>query len=67
MNLYKNARGKLVETKVPQAKLTPEDVREIRRIYRSGEMNQPELAKKYGVGTATVNRLISRETWRHLE
>src|SRR5262249_31552865 len=42
--------------------LTPEQVREIRRRYATGESRQ-SLAEAYGVHPATVWNIIKRKTW----
>lgn len=49
------------------AKLTEDDVAEIRRSYISGspEFGQHVLARRYGVHPATIRRVVSGKTWRH--
>jgi DNA-binding transcriptional regulator YiaG len=46
----------------PHAKLTPEDVRQIRAGYASG-VTQQELADMFNVQQAHVSRVVRRETW----
>ncbi len=46
------------------AKLTEEQVREIRR--RSKGTSQGDLAESYGVSRQTIARIISRETWKYV-
>jgi hypothetical protein len=55
------ARG----NRLPQAKLTPELVREIRGKYRpfSKEAGAPALARQYGLHRRTVEKVLTRETW----
>ena len=48
------------------AKLTPDQVREIRREYADGGVTQGQLAKRHGVCTATICRIIHRERWQHV-
>jgi hypothetical protein len=48
------------------AKLTEESVREIRRLYATGEYSQRKLAKQFGVAAPTIIRAVRRETWRHV-
>lgn len=48
------------------AKLTEADVVEIRRRYAAGEMNQPQLARHYGVAKSQIWNVIARKTWRHI-
>lgn len=48
--------------KSPFAKLTTEQVHEIRRA----EQNQPALAKKFGVSQVLISRIQLRKMWRHI-
>lgn len=47
------------------AKLTEEDVLEIRRVYGPG-ISQISLARKYGVESSSIRKILSRVTWRHI-
>lgn len=47
----------------PASKLTWSDVAEIRRAFKAKEMNQVELARKFGVGTSRIACVIYNETW----
>jgi hypothetical protein len=56
----------------PQAVLTEDDVREIRRLHvpgrcRAGGMGCKALAKEFGVSPLAVYRVIKRRTWRHVD
>lgn len=44
------------------AKLTEEDVAEIRRL--SGMLTQREIGGRFGVTQSSVSRVLSRETWK---
>lgn len=48
------------------AKLTPEKVREIRRLCASG-IYQYEVARQFGVTQGCVNYIVKRQTWAHIE
>jgi hypothetical protein len=48
------------------AKLTPEKVREIRRLCASG-VYQYEVAELFGVTQGCVNFIVKRQTWAHIE
>lgn len=50
----------------PQAKLTDEAVREIRRRYFSGESQRP-IARSFGIGQDVVSRIVNRRQWKHVE
>ena len=53
-------------TNNPKARLTEEQVIEIRRKYDSGEMTQKEIAKEYNVGWSTIHNIVLRLTWTHI-
>ena len=44
-------------------KLTPDDVREIRRLYDTGEYTQTALADMYGCSGGTVYKIVHRKSW----
>lgn len=52
----------------PKAKLTAQDVVEIRRRYAAGGVMQKELAAEFGVQTQTIYCIIHRKKngWRHI-
>ena len=49
-----------------RAKLTPEQVLEIRRRYRDGGETQRQIAADYGVTTGCVGAIVTGVTWRRL-
>jgi hypothetical protein len=49
------------------AKLTEEQVIEIRRRYADGGVTQQELGDEFGVARRTISDIIRREIWTHLE
>ena len=60
--LYKSRKGKNSNT----AKLTEEEVVEIRKIYENTEKTQYDLADIYGVSQVQIGRIVRRETWTNL-
>ncbi len=48
------------------AKLTPDDVREIRRIFSEGGVTVTTLSRTYGVAFKTINRIVRNLGW-HLD
>jgi hypothetical protein len=48
------------------AKLTEDDVREIRLLYATGKCLQPELARRFAVSKMTISDVVRRKTWKHL-
>lgn len=55
-------RGELIHT----AKLTSDDVLEIRKIYGQGDISQTRLAKQFGVDTSTIYKIVNRKRWTHI-
>jgi hypothetical protein len=49
-----------------QSRLTNENVREARRLYKSGALNLSDLAIKYGISRASISNAVSGETWKTL-
>lgn len=48
------------------AKLTEDDVREIRRRYASGE-TQKAIAQDYGMEQTNISFIVRRKTWAHVD
>ena len=61
MRLGTNARGKTHY----KAKLTEDDVREIRRRHKRGE-NMTVCAKQKGVTQSNVSCITTGKTWKHI-
>lgn len=49
-----------------KSKLTETDVLSIRATYKSGEVTQRSLAKRFGVSQRTVASIVRRLTWTHV-
>lgn len=49
------------------ARLTEDNVREIRREYAAGGVTQEALALRFDVTQSTVNAVIRRHTWQGVE
>lgn len=49
-----------------RAKLTENQVREIRRLYATGNFTQRELARRFGVSTLVICKIVLRRTWQHV-
>jgi hypothetical protein len=48
----------------PNAKLTEDQVREIRALAKT--MTQRSIARQYGLPEGTISRIILRRSWRHV-
>lgn len=49
------------------AKLSPDQVRDIRRAYDAGGARQVDLATQYGVSQRVISLIIRRETYKDVE
>lgn len=49
-----------------QAKLSDEEVGELRARHATGGIMQRELAEKFGVSRPTISKIISGKTWGHV-
>ena len=49
-----------------QAKLTEDQVREMRLLYAAGGVSQAQLAQQYGVSHALVSFIVTRRAWKHI-
>lgn len=61
--------GRRVGERHQAAKLTAEQVLEMRRTWRPhsrGAFTITAFARRFGVGSRTVWEAINRKTWRHL-
>lgn len=47
-------------------KLSEDAVREMRRLYATGEYTQEQLGKKYGIDRPYATRIINRKQWKHV-
>lgn len=47
--------------------LTEAKVKAIRSEYEPYRMTREKLAEKYGISPATVQQVLSRKTWKHVE
>jgi HNH endonuclease len=49
----------------PRAKLTDDQVREIRRLSAAGR-SRASLGREYGIGNASVSKIVLRQRWAHI-
>ena len=50
-----------------QAKLTGDDVSEIKNKYKPHRYSQQRLANEYGVTRTTIQQIVEGRSWRHIE
>lgn len=48
------------------AKLTDENIKEIRKLAKTTRFTQEMLAKEFGVSGRSISGIISRQTWKHV-
>jgi hypothetical protein len=49
-----------------RAKLTEDNVREIRQLYATGNYSQLELGLRFGVSKHTISLIVRRKIWKHV-
>lgn len=49
-----------------QARLTNEDIDQIRRCYAAGGISQDHLAREFGVHQTQISRIVRRKQWSNL-
>jgi IS30 family transposase len=49
-----------------RAMLTEDDVRLIRTLHEEG-LSYRVIARKFDVGKTTIEHIVTRQTWRHVE
>jgi hypothetical protein len=49
----------------PEAKLNDRKVGIIRSLYENGQ-TQDQIAKRFGVASATIGTIVRREAWKHV-
>lgn len=67
-------RGRRPESRPPRnfgetngaARLTAEQVAEIRRLRAAGRRAKGDLDQQFGVNRRTINKIVNRETWAHV-
>lgn len=50
-----------------RAKITDDQVREIRRLYDAKELTQVELAARFGIGQSAISEIVRRTHWTHIK
>lgn len=53
-------------TKINFAKLSEQQIIEIRNEYLLGNISQRKLATKYNIQNTTLGSIVRRETWKHI-
>jgi len=54
------------KSKKPKAKLTKENVLEIRRLYIEGNMTQQQLADMFGVNRVQITHIVNQNRWKNI-
>lgn len=49
-----------------RARVTEEQVIEMRRLYAAGGVVERELAAQFGISRQNVNAILARRTWQHV-
>ena len=59
------SRGQATGSDRPNAKLTEDDVREVRRLNAAGVSGR-RLTEQFGVNAVTIHNIVHRKTWKHV-
>jgi len=59
-------RHETIGERHPQAQLTSDDIRRIRRLVEDEGVPQKDLADEYGVSKAHISNIVNRKTWTHI-
>lgn len=62
---YRKRRQLSLRSRTKGRKLTAEDAREIKQLYRSG-LSQSKIAMRYGVGQTMISRIVIGHAWKHV-
>lgn len=60
--LYETAKGESSGT----SKLKESEVREIHKLWSTGEVTQEYLSKKFGIAGSAISRIVNGVRWRHI-
>lgn len=66
-NATDNARDMAAKERCGRTTLTGDQVREIRALYANGGISQHQLARRFSVGAMTINRIVNRKRWLHID
>jgi len=64
LDAYQKGRKRQPQSKHANAKLTPAQVREIRRRYDAGEAKQVPLSQEFGVSQRVISLIVRRESYK---
>jgi hypothetical protein len=64
LDAYQKGRKRQPQSKHANAKLTPAQVREIRRRYDAGEAKQVPLSQEFGVSQRVISLIARRESYK---
>lgn len=66
LDMMKKGRDRIVGIKNGRAKLTEENILNIRFLYDQGELSDREIGKLYGVVETTIANIGKRNSWKHV-
>jgi DNA-binding MarR family transcriptional regulator len=49
------------------ARLTDDQVRKIRLLYKQNKYSQYQLSQRFGVSQSQISRIVNRKRWTHLD
>ena len=67
LDYWKSRPGKRRGENHPSARFSEVQIREMRKRYDEGETNFSALARDYDTSPGYMKKIITRQTWKHLE
>jgi HNH endonuclease len=63
-SVAKKRRARHIGTKNGSNKLTEDQIREIRKSYKNGEVTFQDLADKFNVSNGHISRIVHKQSWK---
>lgn len=66
-NIIPKGKGKAIGEAVSGSKLTKVQVKEIRKLYKTGKYSHRQLGKMYSVSFMAIGNILRKQTWKHVK
>lgn len=63
----RNRQARLPGIMHPMVKLTEDQVREIRKLYSTGQFSQRKLGRMFSISQTQIKDIVKRKSWSHLD
>lgn len=65
--MVESRKGTRVGELNPKVVLNEDKVREIRRLYSTGDFTMKQLGTRFGVSKSAIMFVVTRRSWKHVE